>query len=471
MTVDSTAAGTDAAGFAGLPRAKNQKVLIKSYGCQMNVYDAARMADSLGVEGYSETKDAGEADLVILNTCHIRERASEKVYSELGRMNEIKEARAAKGLSTVLAVAGCVAQAEGPELIRRQPAVDFVIGTQSYHQLPEALKRAAGGPAFVMTDFDTGDKFQQLVPPVAEKIKSRGVTAFVTVQEGCDKFCAFCVVPYTRGVELSRPARQIVEEVERLANAGVRDVTLLGQNVNAWNGGAGGPRAGLPGLFEKIAGVPGISRIRYMTSHPCDMDDGLIEAHRDMPALMPYLHLPVQSGSDRVLKAMNRKHRAADYVKIIERVRRARPDIAISSDFIVGFPGETQSDFEDTMRLVREIGFASAYSFKYSSRPGTPAADLPGHPDEAMKSRRLLELQILLEEQRRAFNQARVGTMTEVLFEKEGRHKGQIGGKTPHMQAVHAEGPAELIGQIRLVELAELGSNSFRGRIAGGTAP
>lgn len=432
----------------------------------MNVYDATRMVDSLVGEGYSETQDVNSADLIVLNTCHIRERASEKVFSELGKLNEQKSARAAVGKKTLIAVAGCVAQADGAEIIRRQPSVDIVIGTQSYHRLPEALQRSTNGSRIVITDFGVEDKFDALATPSPARIQSRGVTAFVTVQEGCDKFCAFCVVPYTRGIEVSRPMSKVVEEVEILAAAGVREVTLLGQNVNAWHGrGSDGRDDSLPALIARIAVIPGIARIRYTTSHPNDMDAALIEAHRDIPALMPFMHLPAQSGSDRILKAMNRKHSARDYLKIIERLRSARPDLAISSDFIVGFPGESEQDFTDTMDLIREVGFANSFSFKYSRRPGTPATGLSGKIEESIMSARLAELQTLLDEQRKAFNRSAMGKTIDVLFEKPGRYAGQLGGKTPYLQAIHVEGSTDLIGDVHRVEVVEALPNSLRGRI------
>ena len=449
-----------------VPKANARKVFIKSYGCQMNVYDGARMADTLAREGYDETKFVEDADLVILNTCHIRERASEKVFSELGRMNEIKLEREKRGESTTLAVAGCVAQAEGSEIIRRQPAVDLVIGTQSFHHLPRALRQARAGSRPVITDFGLDDKFGLLAPPVSEKIKARGVTAFVTVQEGCDKFCAFCVVPYTRGAEMSRPVEKILAEIEHLAESGVREVTLLGQNVNGYHGVDGsGVSVSIARLVERISEISSISRVRYTTSHPCDMDDSLVEAHRDLPKLMPFLHLPVQSGSDRVLKAMNRKHTAKTYRAVIDRLRKARPDIALSSDFIVGFPGETRSEFDETLALVRDVGFVSAFSFKFSSRPGTPASTLPDQVDEAEKASRLNELQVLLDEQRRSFNRASVGSTVDILFEKDGRHFGQIAGKTPYLQALYVDGPRDLIGRVATVEVVELRPNSLRGRL------
>ena len=409
-----------------------QKVYIKSYGCQMNVYDATRMADALASDGFRETRDVDEADLVVLNTCHIREKASEKVYSELGRMKQLKEQRAGNGRNTLIAVAGCVAQADGAEIIRRQPAVDIVIGTQAYNRLPEAVRRARRESGVVFAEFDGGDKFANLPSADPQQIQARGVSAFVTVQEGCDKFCSFCVVPYTRGLESSRTVAGIEDEVARLVDGGVREVVLLGQNVNAYHGlNADGRETSLAGLIEALSRNPRLLRIRYTTSHPRDMATNLIEAHRDVGQLMPYIHLPVQSGSDRMLASMNRKHRASDYLAVIERMRAARPDIAFSSDFIVGAPGETRHDFEATLRLVREVGFASAYSFKYSARPGTPASIAADQVDEQEKSERLAELQDLLESQRRAFNATFVGRRVPVLFEKRGRHAGQIVGKSP----------------------------------------
>ncbi|WP_245469219.1 tRNA (N6-isopentenyl adenosine(37)-C2)-methylthiotransferase MiaB, partial [Mesorhizobium sp. M7A.F.Ca.US.005.03.1.1] len=374
-----------------------KKVFIKTYGCQMNVYDSQRMADALAADGYSATDAIGEADLVLLNTCHIREKAAEKVYSELGRIRDMKAERALAGREMLVGVAGCVAQAEGAEIIRRSPAVDLVIGPQTYHRLPDVLARVRGGEKIVETDYAIEDKFEHLPQPKRAEVIKRGVTAFLTVQEGCDKFCTFCVVPYTRGSEVSRPVAQIVAEAERLAEAGVREVTLLGQNVNAWHGqGENGHEWGLGRLLFRLAEIPGLARLRYTTSHPRDMDDELIAAHRDLPSLMPYLHLPVQSGSDRILKAMNRRHTARDYLALLDRIRTARPDIALSGDFIVGFPGETEADFEATMELVRQVNYASAFSFKYSPRPGTPGAEMPDHVPEAVKDERLQRLQALL---------------------------------------------------------------------------
>jgi len=420
-----------------------KRLYIKTYGCQMNVYDSERMTDILRPLGYGVTDSPEDADLVVLNTCHIREKATEKVYSELGVLRRMKEAKAGAGGQMTIAVAGCVAQAEGSEIMRRQTAVDFVLGPQSYHRLPEMIARAhrASGEALA-ADFAADEKFDALP-------KSRqpgGVTAFLTVQEGCDKFCTFCVVPYTRGAEYSRPVEAVLAEAANLAEQGVREVTLLGQNVNAY--GAERDEGGLAGLVERLAAIPGLDRIRYTTSHPRDMDEALIAAHGTQEALMPYLHLPVQSGSDRILKAMNRDHKAEDYVALIARIRQARPDIALSGDFIVGFPGETEADFEATLDLVRQVGYASAFTFKYSRRPGTPASNMGAQVDEAVKDERLARLNSLLEDQRRAFNAEMVGRVVPVLIEREGRHPGQILGRSPYLQAVHAEGPANLIGQI-----------------------
>ncbi len=438
-------------------------MFIKSYGCQMNVYDSERMADVLGKQGYAAAGALDDADLVILNTCHIREKATDKFYSELGRVNEVKARRAAQGKRTIVSVAGCVAQAEGDEIIRRAPDVDLVFGPQTYHELPQFLQLAATGRKVVATRLRAEGKFAGLPPrPV---LRARPVSSFVSIQEGCDKFCGFCVVPYTRGAEFSRPAAQVLDEAEQLISAGTREIVLLGQNVNAYHGA--GPDGGhwpLEKLIAKLAGLPGIARIRYMTSHPNDMSDGLIEAHRDIAKLMPYLHLPVQSGSDRVLSAMNRRHTRRDYFRIIEKLRKVRPDIAFSSDFIAGFPGETEQDFNETMSLAREIGFASAYSFKYSARPGTPAEAAAAQVDEAAKTRRLLALQALLLDQQRAFNQATVGRALDVLVEKTGRRAFQLGGKTPYHQAAHFDGGAELIGQVVRVEIIEMLANSLTAR-------
>src|SRR5437870_5054457 len=396
-----------------------RKLYVKSFGCQMNVYDSHRMADMLAPEGFAETAHIEDADLVILNTCHIREKAADKVYSELGRMRALKAAAARDGRRLTVAVAGCVAQAEGEEIIRRAPVVDLVVGPQNYHRLPGLLARAEREGAVVDTEFPVEDKFDILRAPSRAATRARGVSAFVTVQEGCDKFCTFCVVPYTRGAEVSRPVIKIVAEVERLADASVREVTLIGQNVNAYHGeGPDGAAWTLGRLLERVAELPGIARLRYTTSHPCDMEASLIAAHRDLPALMPYLHLPVQSGSDRILKAMNRRHTASDYLALLERIRAARGDIALSGDFIVGFPGETDADFEATMELVRQVNYASAFSFKYSPRPGTPGADMQGHVPEAVKDERLQRLQALLLKQQQDFGLSLVGTTIDTLIEK-----------------------------------------------------
>ncbi|MGJ0506133.1 MAG: tRNA (N6-isopentenyl adenosine(37)-C2)-methylthiotransferase MiaB [Methylocystis sp.] len=444
------------------------KVLVKSYGCQMNVYDATRMADLLGREGYVETGDEADADLVILNTCHIREKAAEKIYSELGKLALEKRAREAEGRDMRIVVAGCVAQAEGEEVLKRQRAVDLVVGPQSYHRLPDLLKQAKDGRRLTDTEFDVEEKFDALPQPSRAQIRARGVSAFVTVQEGCDKFCSFCVVPYTRGAEVSRPVADILAETRRLVDAGVREITLIGQNVNAYRGHDGAGREwSLARLLAHLAEMEGIARLRYTTSHPVDMEQDLIDAHESIGKLMPYVHLPVQSGSDRVLKAMNRKHRADDYLDIVRRLRRARPDVAMSSDFIVGFPGETDADFEDTLALAREVGFASSFSFKFSPRPGTPGAERADQIDEALKRERLAALQALLEEQRQAFNGATVGRTIDVLFEKPGRHEGQIAGKSPYMQAVHVSGPADMIGSVGRVAIVAAGSNSLAGRLVG----
>jgi tRNA-2-methylthio-N6-dimethylallyladenosine synthase len=464
LTTDQTASAA-----MDRPNAKTdrRKLFVKSYGCQMNVYDATRMADVLAPEGYDETGDIADADLIILNTCHIRERASEKVFSELGKIRELKVERAASGLETTIAVAGCVAQAEGKEILRRQKAVDLVIGPQSYHRLPEMLRLAKAGPV-VETDFPVEDKFDHLVPPARDKVAVRGVAAFLTIQEGCDKFCTFCVVPYTRGAETSRPVAKIVEEAEHLVAAGVRELTLLGQNVNAFHGvGENGEPCTLPDLVARLSHTPGLLRIRYTTSHPNDMSDDLIAAHSTQSALMPFLHLPVQSGSDRILHAMNRKHRARDYMELIARIRAARPDIALSSDFIVGFPGETEEDFQMTLDLIAEVCFASTFFFKYSMRPGTPGAEMADQVPEDVKSERLARLQTLTDAQRHAYNAASVGTFMPVLFEKKGRHPGQITGKTPYLQTVQVDGPTSLIGTEALVEITGTSTNSLFGQLAG----
>jgi tRNA-2-methylthio-N6-dimethylallyladenosine synthase len=444
------------------PQAPAKKVFVKTYGCQMNVYDSQRMSDALAADGYAGTERIEDADLVLLNTCHIREKAAEKVYSELGRIRDLKAERASRGLETVVGVAGCVAQAEGAEIIRRSPAVDLVIGPQTYHRLPQALRKARNGKKVVETDYAIEDKFEHLPKLRRAEIIGRGVTAFLTVQEGCDKFCTFCVVPYTRGSEVSRPVAQIVAEAEKLAEAGVREVTLLGQNVNAWHGeGPDGKEWGLGRLLSRLAQIPGIARLRYTTSHPRDMDEELIEAHRDLRALMPYLHLPVQSGSDRILKAMNRRHKAADYLKLIDRIRGVRADIAMSGDFIVGFPGETDADFEATLELVRTVQYAQAFSFKYSPRPGTPGAEMKDHVPEAVKDERLQRLQSLLAGQQEDFTAAMAGRTIDALIEKPGRQAGQRVGRSPWLQPVIVDETAGEIGDIVNVRITRTGRNSL----------
>ena len=440
-----------------------QKLHIKTFGCQMNAYDSERMAEALADHGYSPTDDPADADLVILNTCHIREKAAEKVYSELGRVRAVKRGRNARGLDTMIAVAGCVAQAEGQEILERASVVDLVVGPQGYHELPSLIGRVRGGERVVATDFPAEDKFLSLPDrPVSHGQPS----AFITVQEGCDKFCTFCVVPYTRGAEYSRPVAAILAEAERLARRGAREITLLGQNVNAYRGeGPEGLGWSLAKLLKRLAGVPEIERLRYTTSHPSDMDDDLIALHGDEPKLMPYLHLPFQAGSDRILHAMNRKHTAGDYAEVVQRIRAARPDIALSTDIIVGFPGESDTDFEDTLALVQRIGFARAFSFKYSARPGTPAATLPNQVPDRIARDRLHILQSLLDDEARAFDAATVGRKLKVLFERQGRKPGQIAGRSPYLQAVHGDGPRNLIGQIVDVDIVSAGSNSLTGVI------
>ncbi|MCW4115178.1 tRNA (N6-isopentenyl adenosine(37)-C2)-methylthiotransferase MiaB [Aurantimonas sp. MSK8Z-1] len=439
-----------------------RKVFIKTYGCQMNVYDSQRMGDALGSDGYQPTETMEDADLILLNTCHIREKAAEKIYSELGRIRLLKAERANEGRELRVGVAGCVAQAEGHEIIARAPAVDLVIGPQTYHRLPQALAKVARGERVVDIDHAVEDKFDHLPASQAGQIRGRGVAAFLTVQEGCDKFCTFCVVPYTRGAEVSRPLAQILEEARRLVAAGVREITLLGQNVNAWESSdAQGRAIGLGGLVRQLAEIPNLLRLRYTTSHPRDMDDALIAAHRDLPALMPYLHLPVQSGSDRILKAMNRRHTAADYLRLLDRIRAARPDIALSGDFIVGFPGETDADFEDTLTLIREVGYASAFSFKYSPRPGTPGATMEGHVDEGVKDERLQHLQALLRDQQAAFARAQVGRRMPVLIEKHGRHPGQMIGRSPFLIPVVLPASAGAVGAVAEVRIESVRPNSL----------
>jgi tRNA-2-methylthio-N6-dimethylallyladenosine synthase len=454
--------------------AVTKKLYIKTYGCQMNVYDSARMADVLAPLGFAPADAPDGADIVILNTCHIREKAAEKVFSDLGRLRPLKDAKAEAGGDMILAVAGCVAQAEGAEILRRAPFVDIVLGPQTYHRLPEmvaramraaAVPRGGAGRGILDTEFPAEAKFDHL----PETASPQGVTAFLAVQEGCDKFCTFCVVPYTRGAEYSRPAADVIAEARRLVAAGVREITLLGQNVNAYHGEATDGRGGSWGLgrlVRALAEIDGLDRLRYTTSHPRDVDDELIAAHRDVPALMPFLHLPVQSGSDRILEAMNRRHTADAYRRIVDRLRSARPDLALSSDFIVGFPGEIDADFQATLDLIGEIGFAQAFSFKYSPRPGTPAALLDGQVAESVKAERLARVQDLLAAQQRRFNEASIGRTVPVLFEKEGRHPGQLVGRTPHMQSVHAAAPARLIGRTVPVRLLACGRNSIAGAVA-----
>ena len=436
-----------------------KRLHVITWGCQMNVYDSARMADTLAPLGYIPTATPDDADMVILNTCHIRERAAEKVFSELGKLRKLKEAR-----GTILAVAGCVAQAEGEALLARAPYVDIVLGPQTYHRLPEMVARAARAAGSVVeTGFTTVEKFDTLPDQAA----SQGLTAFLTIQEGCDKFCSFCVVPYTRGAEVSRPPAAVLAEAARMARGGTREITLLGQNVNAWT------HSGwtLAGLVRALADIPGLARIRYTTSHPRDMGDDLIAAHRDIPALMPFLHLPVQSGSDRMLAAMNRRHSADDYRRLVARLREARPDIALSSDFIVGHPGETDADHAATMALVRETGFATAFSFKYSARPGTPAAGAPGQVAESVKDARLQELQSALRDSQAAFNADAVGRTVPVLVTGPGRGPGQMGGRTPWLQPVHFPGDSHLIGREVPVQIAASTPTSLTGRLQQELAP
>lgn len=431
-----------------------KKLFIKTYGCQMNVYDSERMAEALGGNGYVQTQSADDADMILLNTCHIREKAAEKIYSELGRFKGLHDAKP----DLKIGVAGCVAQAEGAEIMRRQPMVDLVVGPQSYHRLPAMEQAVARGETALDTDFPEEDKFTALQ---SRPKAARGPTAFLTVQEGCDKFCAFCVVPYTRGAEVSRPADRIVQEARDLVAAGVREITLLGQNVNAYHG----HDDGLAGLIWELDKIDGLARIRFTTSHPNDMDQALIDAHASCDKLMPYLHLPVQSGSDRILKAMNCKHTAAQYVELIARIRAARPDLLLSGDFIVGFPGETYQDFEDTMELVRTVNYGQAYSFKYSTRPGTPAAE-KAQIDDGLATERLHRLQALLTEQQRAAQDSMVGREVSVLFEKKGRLEGQLIGKSEYLHAVHAVVPPALIGQVRKVRIVDSVTNSLRGELS-----
>ncbi|MFN3863433.1 MAG: tRNA (N6-isopentenyl adenosine(37)-C2)-methylthiotransferase MiaB [Erythrobacter sp.] len=437
------------------PASAPQTYRVKSFGCQMNVYDGERMGELLAERGIVPAPEGEEADLVILNTCHIREKAAEKVYSDIGRLVKAGEEAGKKPL---IAVAGCVAQAEGEEIMARAPAVSIVVGPQAYHRLPEMLDKAANGERATDTDMPAIAKFDAL--PARRK---RGPSAFLTVQEGCDKFCTYCVVPYTRGAEISRPFSQLVVEAHKLVEAGAKEITLLGQNVNAWRGEDDKGRAmGLGGLIRKLAAIDGLERIRYTTSHPNDMDDDLIAAHGEVAKLMPYLHLPVQAGNDRILKAMNRRHTATSYLKLIERFRAARPDIALSGDFIVGFPGETESEFADTLSIVDEVRYAACFSFKYSPRPGTPAASMDGQIAPEVMDERLQRLQARIAHHQYAFNQASLGTICTVLVERKGRHEGQWLGKSPWLQSVWFEAPAA-IGDMVEVELAEAGPNSLRG--------
>jgi len=448
-----------------MAQARARKLFIQSYGCQMNVYDSERMGEILSRHGFAVTSRAEEADLVILNTCHIREKAAEKVYSEIGRLRRLKRAQSK---APKIVVAGCVAQAEGEEIARRAEAVDLVVGPQTYHRLPELIARLdAGERHIVATEFATDEKLAALAS--GARPLARGVSAFLTVQEGCDKFCTFCVVPYTRGAEFSRPVSQVLAEACRLAEAGVREITLLGQNVNAYRGKADDGRPwSLARLIAALGRIAGLERIRYTTSHPRDMGDDLIAAHGENEQLMPYLHLPVQSGSDRVLAAMNRRHDAAFYVDLIGRIRAARPDIALSGDFIVGFPGETEADFEATLALVKAVGYAQAYSFKYSPRPGTPAAERADQVPDAVKADRLQRLQHLLNSQQRAFNQAMLGTRFDVLLERPGRHRGQLVGRSPYLQAVHLDAGQARIGEIVPVVVDAIGANSLSAHIIAG---
>jgi tRNA-2-methylthio-N6-dimethylallyladenosine synthase len=447
------------------PARPAKRLFVKTYGCQMNVYDSERMADVLAPEGYVRVEDAESADLVVLNTCHIRERAVEKVYSEVGRLKALREARLAEGGGRLgIAVAGCVAQAEGAEIMVRAPAVDIVVGPQAYQALPDLL--ASPGRARserVAADFAPTAKFDA----PARARRASGPTAFLTVQEGCDKFCTFCVVPYTRGAEYGRPVEAVLAEARGLTEQGVREITLLGQNVNAYAGEApGGGTWPLARLLHALAAIPGLARIRYTTSHPRDIGEDLIAAHGELEALMPYLHLPVQSGSDRVLKAMNRGHTVRSYLALIERIRAARGDIALSGDFIVGFPGETEEDFQATLDLVDEVAYVAAFSFKYSPRPGTPAASRDDQVPEPVKAERLARLQARLDAHRHAFDAAQVGRRLPVLFEKAGRREGQLIGRSPYLQAVWAEAPPALLGRVVDVDIETTGPNSLQGRLA-----
>jgi tRNA-2-methylthio-N6-dimethylallyladenosine synthase len=436
-----------------------KKLYVKTYGCQMNAYDSARMVELMAPEGYEQTATPGEADLILLNTCHIREKAAEKLFSDLWRLAPVKALKSAAGGTPILAVAGCVAQAEGAEILRRAKSVDIVVGPQSYHRLPGLVAAAQRGERRVETEFPAESKFDHLPAPGRQ-----AVSAFLSVQEGCDKFCSFCVVPYTRGAEFSRPASSVLDEARRLVDAGAREIALLGQNVNAYHGrGLDGGEWRLGRLIRELAKIPGLLRLRYTTSHPKDMDEDLIAAHGEEEKLMPLLHLPVQSGSDRVLEEMNRRHTADDYRRTVARLIRARADIAFSSDFIVGFPGESEADFETSLDLVRELGFAQAYSFKYSPRPGTPAALRPDQVPEEVKDERLACLRELLDEQLRRFNRGFVGRTLPVLFEKPGRHQGQLAGRSPWLQPVHAAASPALLGRVASISVAGLEPYSLAG--------
>ncbi|MGE5504764.1 MAG: tRNA (N6-isopentenyl adenosine(37)-C2)-methylthiotransferase MiaB [Actinomycetota bacterium] len=431
-----------------------KRLFVKTYGCQMNAYDSARMADVLAPLGYGPADEPEDADMVILNTCHIREKAAEKVFSELGRLKKLKAERDGR---LIIAVAGCVAQAEGEEILRRAPYVDIVLGPQTYHKLPEMVARASrAGGAVLDTEFPAEPKFDFL-----PDVRADGPAAFLSVQEGCDKFCTFCVVPYTRGAEYSRPVAAVLAEARRLAALGVCEITLLGQNVNAYHGeGADGSTWGLGRLIRELADI-GVERIRYTTSHPTDMDDELIAVHAEVPQLMPFLHLPVQAGSDRILDAMNRRHDRAFYLRLVEKLKAARPDLALSSDFIVGFPGETDADFQDTLSLVREVGFVQTYSFKYSARPGTPAAAIATQVPEPVKEERLAELQALLHAQTESFNRACVGRVFPVLLDRRGRHPGQLVGRSPYMQPVHVAAAEHLLGKVVTLKVTAVHPNSL----------
>lgn len=447
-----------------MQRQNSKSYYLKTFGCQMNVYDSERMTEALARDGYRETEDPAHADLVILNTCHIREKAAEKVYSDLGRIRDLKDARKRDGKSTMIAVAGCVAQAEGREIPARQPAVDVVVGPQSYHRLPELVALAESSHSHVVeTEFPADEKFERLKAPR----RASSPSAFLTVQEGCDKFCTFCVVPYTRGAEFSRPPAKIEAEARELIAAGAKELVLLGQNVNAYHGEASSGRAiSLAELIRRLADLAGLERIRYTTSHPRDMSEDLIAAHAEVPQLMPFLHLPVQSGSDRILAAMNRKHTTAEYIDLVGRIRAARPDIALSSDFIVGFPGETERDAEETLSLVRNVGFSQAFSFKYSARPGTPAAASEAQVPEDAKSERLQRLQELLDEQQSEFNARSLGATVPVLFERRGRQPGEFVGRTPYLQLVHAMSGDDLVGRMATISVTEARRVSLSGVIA-----